>query len=57
MKTWTKLLPFFVVEWWAKKYCQMYTTIGFTIVSPYKDVRLILTVEEINERDTQLTNE
>jgi hypothetical protein len=38
-----KILPFFVVEWWAKKYCQkdygiLFNTHKRYFVCPFKDV-------------------
>lgn len=39
MKKWTKLLPFFVVAWLARKHCERFAipTVGLC-VQPYKGV-------------------
>lgn len=43
MQTWTKLLPFFIIEWWAKRNCQ---TLGMLnsrcYVKPFENVLIIL---------------
>ena len=40
MKTWTKLLPFFLVELMARRWLSRNTLGGYTVVSPYKNVWL-----------------
>lgn len=46
MAKWTKILPFFVVEWWARKNCERFLALKGdrtgVYVSPYKDCMLIL---------------
>lgn len=42
MQMWTKVLPFFIVEWLAKKNLERFTIMttkqGETVVIPYKGV-------------------
>lgn len=42
LRPWTKLLPFFIVEWYAKKDCERWgdKANGCEFVYPYKNVRL-----------------
>lgn len=46
LRPWTKLLPFFIVEWYAKKDCERFVdgcadkANGCDFVYPYKNVRL-----------------
>lgn len=42
MRQWTKILPFFIVEWIAKKYTEKFydDRVKANFVYPYTDVRL-----------------
>jgi len=38
MKSWTKILPFFLVAWLARRFCSRNTLGGFAVVEPYRGV-------------------
>ena len=41
LKSWTKILPFFFIEWYAKRKCQKFAGLNNTIyVEAYKGVRI-----------------
>jgi hypothetical protein len=40
MKLWTKILPFVIVEWFAKKHLSRNSLGNKTVVSPYRGVWL-----------------
>jgi hypothetical protein len=49
LKTWTKILPFFIIEWYSKKYCERYyinlSRVGTAerlAVSPYRDTYFVV---------------
>lgn len=44
MKIWTKILPFFIIEWYAKKYLSLHElkTDGLIFVRPYKDILMLI---------------
>lgn len=47
LASWTKVLPFFIVEWVARRKCERFDIDWagkFTVVSPYKDT--IITLSE-----------
>lgn len=51
LKTWTKILPFFVVEWIAKAHGEQFhdERVNSKFVYPYKNVRLYFKEENISE--------
>lgn len=38
MKTWTKILPFWFISWYARKNCEVFWVSGKNYVNPYKGV-------------------
>jgi len=38
MKSWTKILPFFMVAWAARRFCSKNTLGGVDVVEPYRGV-------------------
>lgn len=42
MQFWTKILPVFFVEWFAKKHLERHTIGKETIVMPYKGVYFVV---------------
>ena len=42
MQNWTKILPFFVVEWLAKRHLERWTVASETVVEPYKGVSFVV---------------
>jgi hypothetical protein len=50
MRTWTKILPFFIVEWLSRKHGEMFTISLYTgsfliVTSPYKGIYFSVTEE------------
>ena len=52
LNTWCKLLPFFFIEWYSKKYCERYYinlsrlgTAERLAVSPYRDCYFVVRKE------------
>lgn len=52
MKLWTKLIPFFVVEWLAKKYMERWydERKNKQFVMPYKGVHFYFLKDKTNEQ-------
>lgn len=42
MQLWTKILPFFIVEWIAKKHLERWSMGKETIVEPFKGVYFVV---------------
>ena len=41
MKTWCKILPFFIVEWWAKRNCEIIVRKdGMHVVRPFNNIEI-----------------
>ncbi|NHT75915.1 hypothetical protein G8E10_09510 [Rhizobiaceae bacterium CRRU44] len=39
LATWTKVLPYFIVVWFAKRYCERFDIVpGFTSVMPHRGI-------------------
>lgn len=40
MRQWAKILPYFFIEWYAKRYCEAITLHQYNavVVSPFKDM-------------------
>jgi len=46
MRQWTKFLPFFIVEYIAKKHLEKFTIANETVVIPYKGVYIRIEKEQ-----------
>jgi hypothetical protein len=56
LKTWVKILPFFFIEWYSKKYCERYyinlSRVGTDerlAVSPFRDCYFVVKKKILTE--------